>query len=254
MKLHLISLICVVVLAAGASFAQSKESDREFAGLKGKVKSVLTETADAKLKNGQVAESHRRKAEDSAFRLEGDAEKTTYYTWDTGIVREITTYIQVDGDKASVSKMGPGAITGTMVGSVDDKPSKPSDPRYEVKLKYKYDDQGRISEETWLENDGELWLRYVYEHVNGERRETVFDKEGKLNQKYDYKLDAKGNDVEMISYDPKSGKVEGKEKYEYLSFDSHGNWTKRVEYESENGDDSKFKIREVKYRTLTYYP
>jgi len=241
-----------MVLTASVSFAQTKQSDREFEGLKGKVKGVLTETADAKLKSGKVVESNRRKAEYSTFRVDGGADKTTDYTWDSGIVRETTTYLQVDGDKASVSKIGPGSILG-IIGSVDAKPSKSRDPRYEVKLKYKYDDQGRISEETWLENDGELWLRYVYEHVNGERRETVFDSKGKLNQKYDYKLDAKGNDVEMISYDPNSGKVEGKEKYEYLSFDSHGNWTKRVEYESENGDDSKFKIREVKYRTLTYF-
>ena len=253
MKLFSVYAVGFVILLACNSLSQTRQSDREFEGLKGKVKSVLTETADATLKSGKVVEANRRKNEYLEFRLDGGDDKTIYYTWDSGLVRETTTYITVDGDKASISKLGPSAITGSINGSINGKPSKPRDPRYGFKLKYKYDDKGRISEEAWWANDGDLWLRYLYEYANGVRHETVFDEDGKLNQKYDYKLDAKGNDVEMIAYDVKTGKVHWKERYEYVSFDSHHNWTKRVEFESKSGSDSKFKVSEVEYRTLTYY-
>ncbi len=244
--------MCFVLLSCLDLSAQNRQSDREFQGLKGKVKSVLTERADANMKGRKLIESKRRKQQSISFHPDGSASTNEDFAWDSGDLRELNKYFKVDGDKALTSTFGPGAIF--IIATPPDKPSKPRDPRYQFKLKYKHDDRGRITEESWLQNDGDLWLRYVYEYAAGERRELVYDADGALNQRYIYKLDAKGNEIEMISYDVATGEIEGKEKYEYLRFDRQGNWSKRIEYEANSDSKFKFRVREVKYRTFTYYP
>jgi hypothetical protein len=242
-------LSCILLFTAGVC-AQSKQTDREFEGFKGGVKTVLTETADAKMKSGKLIETKRRNHKYMTFRQDdGSCSAYKLFHWETGELFETNTYIQVDGDKASVIKMGTGGIISE---APSGGPIKPSDPRYDYKYKYKYDDRGRITEEAMWHSNGDLWLRYVYQYSNGERRELVYDEKGDLNQKYTYILDGKGNVSEMMAYDTDSDKISGKEKYEYLQFDPQRNWTKRIEYEADNEND-KYKIREVKYRTLTYY-
>ena len=68
-----------------------------------------------------------------------------------------------------------------------------------------------------------------------------------------YKLDDKGNEVEMVSYKGNEDSVEYKWNYTYLEFDSQGNWIKRLE--SFGDKDGNFKTKPVKitYRTITYY-
>lgn len=237
-----------MLLAVGV-FAQIKQSDREFEGLKGGVKTVLTETADAKMKSGKLVETKRRNHKYMAFRQEGSCSAYKLFHWETGELFETNTYIQVDGEKASVIKMGTAGIIGDAPG---DRIVKPADPRYDYKYRYKYDGQGRITEESMWHSNGDLWLRYTYEYSNGERRELVYDAKGELNQKYTNVIDAKGNVSVMVAYDTDSDKISGKEKYEYLQFDPHGNWTKRIEYEAGNDTGFEYKIREVKYRSLTY--
>lgn len=252
MKPLFTTLICFVLLLAGAASAQTRQSDREFEGLKGKVKSVLTERAKGTMKAGKMVETKRRKVRHVLFHPNGNSSVVKDFQWDTGELFETNTYILIDGDKATKIEMGPGSVTAFIEQVPDGKPAKPWDPRYDYKLKYKYDDRDRIAEEAWWQSNGELWLRYVYVYAEGERRELVYDKDGALNQKYIYKLDTRGNEIEMITY-ATTGKIEGKEKYEYSRFDPQGNWTERVEYEADRNSGFKFKLREVKYRTLIYY-
>lgn len=251
MKTYFFAIICLALLTA-AALAQSKQSDRDFAGLKGNVKSVLVERTDAKLKAGTIVESNRRKHESSIFHTDGSSLTRTHFHWDTGEIFETNTYLRIDGDKVVKSEMGPGAITATIT-AAPPPDAKPFDPRYDFKFKYKYDDLGRIVEEAWWHSNGELWMRYTYEYAPGERRELVYDEDGELNQKYVYKLDPKGNEVEMTSYDAESGQIDGKEKYTYVNFDRQGNWTKRMEYEANAETGMKFRLREAKYRTITNY-
>ena len=249
--MYSLAIICILVLGT-TSFAQTRQSDRDFAGLKGNVKSVLIERTDAELKAGKIVESNRRKHESSIFQADGSLLTRTHFHWETGEVFETNTYLRVDGDKVVKNEMGPGAITATIT-EAPSPGAKPFDSRYDFKFKYKYDESGRIVEEAWWHSNGELWMRYTYQYSPGERLELVYDKDGALNQKYSYKLDAKGNDVEMSSYDTNSGDIEGKEKYTYVKFDPQGNWTKRIEYEADNETGMKFKLREAKYRTITNY-
>lgn len=251
MKTNTFAIICFAFLAT-TSLAQTKQSDRDFAGLKGNVKSVLTERADAKLKAGKIVESNRRKHENFVFQTSGSISTRTNFHWDTGEVFEANTYLMIDGDKAVKTEMGPGAITAVVV-EQPPPDAKPLDPRYDYKFKYKYDERGRIIEEAWWHSSDGMWMRYTYEYSPGERRELVYDKNGALNQKYIYRLDAKGNELEMTSYDTGSGEIEGKEKYTYVNFDPQGNWTKRIEYEANAETGMKFRLREAKYRTITNY-
>ena len=249
MKNFFFAAACFSILTS-TILAQNKQSDRDFAGLKGNVKSVLTERADATLKAGKIVESNRRKVESSIFQSDGSSLTQTIFHWETGEVFETNTYLRIDDDKAVITKMGPAAITATIT-EAPSPDARPADPRYDFRFKYKYDDLGRIVEEAWWHSNGELWMRYTYEYSPGERRELVYDKDGALNQKYTYKLDAKGSEIEMTSYDVESGKIDGKEKYTYVKFDPQGNWTKRIEYEANEETGMKFRIREAKYRTIT---
>lgn len=251
MKKYLFAAVCFAILASTA-LAQSKQSDRDFDGLKGKVKSVLIERTDAKLKAGKIVESNRRKHESSIFQTDGSSLTKTHFHWETGEVFETNTYLRIDGDKVVKIEMGPGAITATIT-EAPPPDAKPFDSRYDFKFKYKYDNLGRIVEEALWQSNGDLWMRYTYQYSPGERLELVYDKDGALNQKYSYKLDAKGNEIEMASFDTESGEIEGKEKYTYVKFDTHGNWTKRIEYEANEETGMKFRLREAKHRTIVNY-
>ncbi len=251
MKKYLFAAVCFAILTSTA-LAQTKQSDRDFAGLKGNVKSVLIERTDAKLKAGKIVESNRRKHESSVFQTDGSSITQTIFHWETGEVFETNSYLRIDGDNVVKTEMGPAAITATITEATPPD-AKPFDSRYDFKFKYKYDDLGRIVEEAWWHSNGELWMRYTYQYSPGERLELVYDKDGALNQKYSYKLDAKGNEIEMTAYDTESGAVEGKEKYTYVKFDTKGNWTKRIEYEASEETGMKFKLREAKYRTIVSY-
>ena len=66
MKMYSLIIICIVLLGTTV-LPQTKQSDRDFAGLKGNIKSVLSERADAKLKAGKIVESNRRKHENLIF-------------------------------------------------------------------------------------------------------------------------------------------------------------------------------------------
>lgn len=254
MTLSARTLICLLLLVPGIVSGQSVQSDREFEGLKGKVETVMTETTDAKMSKGKIVESKRRAHKFMKFVANGNFAFYHLFHWESGTPFETNTYFDVEGNRVSKVYLGSGALVGSSgEPPTEPKSSKPRDKRYDYKYTYKYDDRGRIVEESMWQNDGELWLRYVYEYSTDERRESVYDKDGVLNQKYLYKLDSKGNEIEMTAYDTKSGRISGKEKYEYLQFDPQDNWTSRIEYEADDNTNFKFQVREKKYRTLTYF-
>lgn len=232
--------------------AQSKQSDRQFDGLKGAVKSVLVERADAKINSRNVVESKKRKVEFVEYEATGRRLKWQTYHWQSGTLFDSTSYKWVNGEKLSISEEVESKDRITVL-VPDSLARKPADPSYDFKLKYKYDTAGRVTEESWWKNDGDLWLRYEYLPIEGGRQEFVYDAKGDLNQKYKYLTDSKGNDVEMISYSTETGQVGGKEKYEYSAFDSFGNWTKRVEWEADKEGKFVYKLREVKFRTFIYF-
>jgi hypothetical protein len=247
-------ILLYVLLLAAISIAQAKQTDREFEGYKGEVRTVLTERADASIRRGKLFEMKRRKNEFIAFDASGMRTSYKMYHWESGVLFDSVTYKLIDGDRASVyENITTGKITGVLVEAPPAKPVKPSYLRYDYKLKYNYNDQGRIAEEAWWQSDGDLWLRYVYAYAENVRHESDYDDAGELNQKYAHLLNEKGETIEIITFDADHLEmVIGRDRYEYVTRDRLGNWTKRIEHESEDGFAA-FKPRETKYRTITYY-
>jgi hypothetical protein len=85
----------------------------------------------------------------------------------------------------------------------------------------------------------------------------VYSENGKLNQKYLSTLDDKGNEIERTNFDVLGLERDGDTKYsiKYDSFDEQGNWTKKTTSKlvTENGKRV-YKLWNIYYRTITYYP
>ncbi len=252
MKL-LTTTISFVLLLSLSVLAQKQKTDRETDGLKGLIKSVFTERADLKKTSGKSVESKRKSESEYTYDKIGNRLTWKSYDYLSGTLFDSVIYSRIDGHKVSIYKEIENPSKITAMSAPSDKPQKPFDTRYNYKFKYKYDSDGNVSEEAWIQSNGDLWLRYVYNFKGNQREELVYSADSSLNQKYLYTLDDKGNEIEMLAYDTETNKLEGKETYKYLEFDAKGNWTKRIT--SEGDDETKFvvKPREFLYRKLTYF-
>ncbi len=231
--------------------AKRPRSDAEDDGLKGKVKTVFSESEDL---SGTWAVKERKPSSMEYYNELGNLTKRDSYDY-RGNPSDITVYGYLDGDRVSNSKSieyeynPPPMMIATPAGE----PKPKYDPRYSYKLKFKYDGQGRLAEEDWYGNEGKLWLRYVYSYKGNQKEELVYSADGSLNQKYLYTLDNKGNDAEEIIYETKGNAVKSKYSYSY-EFDSQGNWTKRTTSKLVTKDGkSFFEPSYLTYHTITYY-
>lgn len=251
MKSFAVTVLFLILLSFSV-FAQKRQTDREFDGLKGAVKSVLTERADYRNISKKSGEINRRRESEITYDAKGSRLTWKYYDYRSGDLFDSVRYQLLDGDKISIYEKvdSPNRITAKI-----DAPEKSANPdsRYTYKLKYKFDDAGNVREEAWYQTDGKLWLRYVYNAKDNQTEELVYDADGKLNQKMIHIYDAKQNETETVFYDVKTDKPDGAEFFQYLEFDAKGNWTKRIVSESDGKSRSLIQSRELMYRTLTYY-
>ncbi|HJU53003.1 MAG TPA: hypothetical protein VJ715_00460 [Pyrinomonadaceae bacterium] len=241
-----------VLLFVAVTPAQKRQTDREFDKLKGPVKTVVAQEATLTESSGKLSESERRPGSETIYDAEGNLVHRKIYV--EGSLFDSTKYGRLNGDKISFSEdvESPNVfITDAPVGA--NKSMQPADPRYTYKFKYKYDDQGRVTEESWYQSNGSLWMRYVYKFKGNRREELAYGANGDLNQKYVYTLDDKGNEVEQLIYDTEKDSVESKETYQYVEFDSRGNWTKRIMSEGERENKFSMKASKATYRTITYF-
>lgn len=252
MKTLTFTIVISLILALSV-LGQTPRSDRERDKLIGLVKSVQTDIADLKTARGKLVEANRRSHEAIAYDKEGRRLTWKVYDFFSGELFDSVIYSLIDGNRVlkyeAVEK--PNKITTISTNS--DKPTKPFDTRYDYRLTFKYDSLGNVLEEAWHHNSGDLWLRYVYKFEGNYKEELVYDKEGSLNQKYRYILDAKGNEIEMVSFDTKTDRIESKEIYGYLKFDIRGNWTKRTTSSGNRESNFEMKPETVMYRTVTYF-
>lgn len=231
--------------------AKKLKSDLEDEGLKGKVKTVLTENADL---SGTWAVSKRKPSSMTYFNEQGNRTKSVLYDY-RGNPIDINVYGYIDGDRASNFKSiqyeynPPPMVMPAPAGQ-----AKPKyDSRYAYKYKYKYDDKGNLIEEQMYFNSGKLYLRYVYNYKDNHKEELVYESDGTLNQKYVFTLDDKGNEIEEHIYETKDNSVSNRYSYSY-EFDSKGNWIKKTESKWTTKDrKSQYEPYSVTYRTITYY-
>jgi len=223
--------------------AQRAGTDATDDGMHGQVKTVLEESQDL---SGTWSVQTKKRDSFVQYNEQGNRVRRESYDY-KGNLDEITVYGYIDGSRVSdfntIRKeynpppvfvvAAPGAVV------------KKSDPRYQTKFEFKYDEQKRLIEHRLFQSNGELFLRYVYKYSDDQLEKLVYSKDGSLNQRYVSKLDGKGNEIERISFDTRDNKPGSTYSFVY-EFDSHGNWTKRTS--SKEG-----RPQYVDFRTITYW-
>ena len=229
---------------------QRAGTDATDEGLRGNVRTLLTESQDL---SGTWAVQGRKRNSFDTYNEQGNKLRTEFYDY-TGNLARIIVYGFIDGSRVAASKTiereynpPPVAVTVAPGSAV-----KKSDARYENKFQFKYDDKKRLTEKTWLQSNGDVWLRYVYKYDGNQMESLVYSKDGSLNQRYLYTLDDKGNHVEQTIFEL-NGSIRAKESYVY-EFDSKGNWTKRTTSRTVMKDGrQQLEPYSVHFRTITYY-
>ena len=225
-------------------------SDAQDEGLRGRVKTVFTESKDL---SGTWTVQTRKPNSMDYYNERGNLTKKESYDYQ-GNLSDVTAYGYLDEVRVSHRESirheynPPPMLIGPPAGGATPK----YDPRYSYKFTFKYDDKKRLTEKTWIGNDGKLWLRYVYNYSGNQREELVYSADGSLNQRYLSVLDDKGNEVEETIFEARDGSTRSKNSYAY-EFDSHGNWTKRTtsKWVTKDGGSS-YEPQYVYYRTITY--
>ena len=220
-------------------------------GLRGKVKTVFTESEDL---SGTWAVQTRKPNSMEYYNAQGNLTKRESYDW-KGNLSDITVYGYLD--EARVSKWNtirheynpPPMMISPSPGE-----AKPKyDPRYSNKFEFKYDDDKRLIERISINNDGKLWQRHVYKYSGNQLEHLVYSANGSLNQRYVSQLDDKGNSIEQTSYEVGGEKVRAKYSYAH-EFDAKGNWIKRRSSKWVTKDGrSYYEPASVYYQTIVYY-
>ena len=244
------------LLSAAVVGAQKKQTDREFEGLKGPVKSVSVEHAASKEQEGRQAEGPRVMAEGATYNAEGNLVVDEWYG-PGGTLFMKTVYVYIGAEKIAEVNVRPPSVqipAGTVLPAAPPRPSPGPGPmlRSWEKLKYKYDARGNITERI-VESEGRVKRRGVYKFQAG-RKELQSYADGKdLDYRRVERLDARGNVVELEVFEIKA---DFKEKHSYTAyeFDARGNWIKRLKSEwTTEGGKPRYVPVQVEYRTIAYF-
>ena len=225
-------------------------TDASDEGLRGSVRTVLTESQDL---SGTWSVQGRKRDSFDTYNEQGNKLRTEQYDY-KGNLDRITVYGFIDGHRVSLSdtierEYNPPPVRVPLSPGVQIK--KP-DPRFDTRYEFKYDQKKRLTEKTWLQSNGDVWMRYVYKYTGNQKEELVYSEDGKLNQRYLYTFDDKGNKVDQTFFES-DGSIRGKQAYTY-EFDAKGNWTKRTTSRMLTKDATgQLQPYSVHFRTITYY-
>ena len=221
---------------------QRAGTDASDEGLRGKVKSVLMESENFS--------GRRTRISVDTYNEHGNKLRTEFYD-NKGNLYHISVYGFIDGARVAAYRTiereyNPPPRVGTAApGST----VKKSDPRYDHRFEFKYDDKKRLIEKTWLQNNGDVLRRTVYKYNGNQKEELVYAEDGTLNQRFLHILDDKGNEVEKTIFGP----IRMKDLYVY-EFDAKGNWTRRTTSRGVTRDGrEQVEPSSVHVRTITYY-
>ena len=246
-------LLLALVTLATSGFAQKNWSEREADGFKSRVKSVSTESARLKNESGKWVEEERQMDSVVTYDSDGNRVKQDLYDY-RGNLFELSTYLVIDGDRAVKEEMKRYDYDPPIMALGSKADSKPRDPRYNFKFKYKFDDKGRRTEHAWYSNDGSLWLRYVsvYDGKGNEIEWFRYSADGTINGRSTATYDGFGNEIEKTWFRP-DGSLSEKWQYEY-ELDAKKNWIKRSsrKWLTREGK-SFFEPYEITYRQITYF-
>ena len=224
-------------------------SDAADKGLRGPVKSVLTESQSL---SGTGSGQTRKRNSLETYNKQGNMVREELYDG-RGNQSVITVFGYIDGSRVSTSKWisheyDPPPPVG--IGPAPRSEMKRSDSRYQNRFEFKYDNKKRLIEKTYFHNNGEPGPRDVYKYTDKQREELFYSADGSLRQRYLYTLDDKGNEIEKSIFE-RDGTVRSRISFVY-EFDSRGNWIKRTASEivTKDGREER-KPQNVYYRTVT---
>jgi hypothetical protein len=248
-------LIIVAFLLCGLTVhAQQHKSDREDAGLKGKVKSIVVEREDLPNSSNHQYGGRRQSSYTEQYDEQGTLTERLAYDY-RGNLRDKIVYMFVDGERASK--------TESIQQSYDPPPPmlppspgtpKTRDPRYGTKYKDTYDERGNRIERQLIYNDGSKGTRLVYtfDKKGNKTKMEFYPSDGKLEFSVTHTYDSKGVETEETAYQA-DGSLRYKFTYEYLEFDSKGNWIKRKSSKPNKAGQAQYEPDSITYRTITYY-
>jgi hypothetical protein len=248
-------LLSALLPALCAAHAQTRQTDREFDGLRGKVKTVTVEEARYDIVARKSVERARVLSRSVTYDADGNWTQWKDYD-DKGRLMRSLAFSFIAGDRVAVSEnveLPPDALVLELPARRG--PRRP-DPRYHYKFKYAYAPDGKRLARAWYYNDGRLYLRQGYRYGAGRRVTTSYDERGRLTDRYEAKPDGRGNEVEVLL---RRGDTLGDMMlYKYLEFDAQGNWTKRAMVrgfrdELSGLDFDRLPPWSVEYRTITYH-
>lgn len=229
-------------------------SDAHNEGLKGRVKSVFEEREGL---TGIEKPIGKRFALIEYYDEEGNHLKRVLFEY-RGKPYAVIVYGYIDNQRVSLSNSisdGNDFRTSSIEETATENKSKP-DFRYELRYDYKYEN-GKMSEMQLFDNKGSESMRYIYKYKQNQMEKLGYSENGKLNTKYLYILDDKGNETARIDFDVRQPQISESNKFQYqkVTFDERGNWIRRTfsKLEVENEKEI-YKPIAIEYRTITYHP
>jgi YD repeat-containing protein len=232
-------------------------TDAQDENLRGKVKSVAYRFTDA----GSSDYPKLRLMREDFY--DGSGNRVRGVDWDDTWPTVVTVFGYIEGMRVSRSRIveyaagerPPTATCIPLVHSVVEPEPPGADERYGIRWVYKYDPQGRLVDETHLNNRGAVLTRTTYAHESDTRR-VVLNYAGGTEPlaKALEIIDPKhGNVVEEWLYDEDGTHVNSIRIYNY-KFDKRGNWIEQRVTEREPASKRSAKPVWVAMRTITYYP
>ena len=181
---------------------------RELAGLKGNVKSVVTESTISMMDNEKL-----------------DSDMRTVLSEDF------------------YDEMG-----NTM--------SNPKKPISNYKIKYVYDNQGKITEEKKFDSNGVQFFKTVFKYdVKGQISETIYYNKTNVSANNYLTYDSKGNLTELKFVPTKFNMTNETTIQRFIDyeFDAKGNWIKRTLAVTSNWDGKTTENQTIYYRKIEYF-
>jgi len=241
------TVACFVwVLCAGSIAQPLRKTDVQHDGLKGQVRTVLTETAKLSVKKGQLGESRRSFSSSWTYDREGRLiEERAHGSYRT---------YRYDGDGTRYEARSIHPTTSAL--SLDDfrfQQERSYDGSFLYKWTSKYDASGNRIEEGVFSGVREPHSRLFYRYDDkGRRIEVTRQVLGAITFRAIYSYDAMGRLEEKTTYE--EGAATPSERANLFEFDSTGNWIKAT-LSKPRKKSGKISIEpvEVTYRTITYY-
>ncbi|HET6767891.1 MAG TPA: hypothetical protein VFH08_10850 [Chitinophagaceae bacterium] len=231
------------------SDAKEKKSDVAVQRLQGKVE-VMSETIYFPGNTKKVSTKNVFKYDDNGNRIE-----LSNYKPDGSLNSTIKSIYDANGNITSEQTLlgnGTVDITSTIRTDAkgnrmeqDDKKAGNSNPLFNYKHYFKYDEKGQLIERIANRANGAFAFKYGFKYDdNGNKTEwTRYGPDNSILEKVVYKFDAKNNLIEETKYKP-DGSL--KEAYTYsYEFDKKNNWIRQKKMQDNTVVE--IKEREIKY-------